>query len=78
VGAIMGSKNLKAIAVRGSKDLPVYDLKKLNIESNKAITYLKNHKFFKFWQEQGLMCVIDYANNMGILPTNNFRDGSFA
>ena len=78
VGAILGSKNLKAIVVRGSKDLPVYDLKKLNLETNKAITYLRNHKFFKLWQEQGLMCVIDYANNMGILPTHNFRDGSFA
>lgn len=78
VGAIMGSKNLKAIVVRGGKDLPVYDLKKLNLETNKALTYLKNHKFFRFWQEQGLMCVIDYANNMGILPTHNFRDGVFA
>ncbi|MFH0813220.1 MAG: aldehyde ferredoxin oxidoreductase family protein [Pseudomonadota bacterium] len=78
IGAIMGSKNLKAIVVRGGKDLPVYDLKKLNLETNKALTYLKNHKFFRFWQEQGLMCVIDYANNMGILPTHNFRDGVFA
>jgi len=78
IGAIMGAKNLKAIVVRGSKDLPVYDLQKLNTETGKALTYLKKHKFFKFWQEQGLMCVIDYANNMGILPTNNFRDASFA
>jgi len=78
IGAIMGAKNLKAIVVRGAKDLPVYDLQKLNIATNKASTYLRNHKFFKFWQEQGLMCVIDYANNVGILPTNNFRDASFA
>jgi len=78
IGAIMGAKNLKAIVVRGGKDLPVYDLQKLRTETDKALSYLKSHKFFKFWQEQGLMCVIDYANNIGILPTNNFRDGSFA
>jgi aldehyde:ferredoxin oxidoreductase len=78
IGAIMGAKNLKAIAVRGSKDLPVFDLKKLTRETEKALGYLKGHKFFRFWQEQGLMCVIDYANNSGILPTHNFRDGSFA
>ena len=78
IGAVMGAKNLKAIVVRGGKDLPVYDLPRLNTETNKALTYLKGHKFFKFWQEQGLMCVVDYANNIGILPTNNFRDGSFA
>ena len=78
IGAVMGSKNLKAIVVRGSKDLPVHDLNKLNEEAGKAFSYLRNHKFFKFWQEQGLMCVIDYADNMGILPTNNFRDASFS
>lgn len=77
IGAIMGAKNLKAIAVRGSKDLPVFDLKKLMKETEKALGYLRSHKFFRFWQEQGLMCVIDYANNSGILPTHNFRDGSF-
>ena len=78
IGAVMGSKNLKAIVVRGSKDLPVYDLERLNRETRKAMKYITNHKFFKIWQEQGLMCVIDYANNIGILPTNNFRDGSFS
>jgi len=26
IGAVMGSKNLKAIAVRGARDLPVHDL----------------------------------------------------
>ncbi|MBN2467958.1 MAG: aldehyde ferredoxin oxidoreductase family protein [Deltaproteobacteria bacterium] len=77
IGAVMGAKNLKAIVVRGSKDLPVYDLERLNQETCKAMSYIKNHKFFKLWQEQGLMCVIDYANNMGILPTHNFRDGAF-
>jgi len=78
IGAILGSKNIKAVAVRGSKDLPVCDLDKLNEETAKAHVYLRNHKFFKFWQEQGLMCVIDYADNMGILPTYNFRDSSFS
>jgi aldehyde:ferredoxin oxidoreductase len=78
IGAVMGAKNLKAIVVRGAKDLPVHDLQKLNKATKKATSYLRNHKFFKFWQEQGLMCVIDYANNVGILPTNNFRDAAFA
>ena len=30
IGTIMGSKNLKAIAVRGDRDLPVYDVKRLS------------------------------------------------
>ncbi|MCJ7605428.1 MAG: aldehyde ferredoxin oxidoreductase family protein [Dehalococcoidales bacterium] len=77
-GAILGSKNLKAIIIRGYQDLPVHDIESLAAESRKAYAYLKEHKFFSLWQEQGLMNVIEYANTKGILPTNNFRDSVFA
>ncbi|HUT67625.1 MAG TPA: aldehyde ferredoxin oxidoreductase family protein [Dehalococcoidales bacterium] len=77
-GAIMGSKNLKAIIVRGHEDLPVYDINGLAEEANKAYSYLREHKYFKLWQQQGLMNVIEYANEKGILPTHNFKDSVFA
>ena len=77
VGAVLGSKNLKAIAVRGSRDLPCHDLAGLMRESDKAYAYMAEHKFFKMWQREGLMNVMDYANSMGILPTHNFSDGNF-
>lgn len=77
MGAIMGSKNLKAVVIRGSDDLPVNDIQRLMEETQKANKYLKNHKFFKLWQEQGLMNVIQYANDIGILPTYNFKDACF-
>jgi aldehyde:ferredoxin oxidoreductase len=73
IGAVMGSKNLKAIAVRGSKDLPVYDLDELIEVTKEGYQTLKSHEYFRFWQEQGLMLVVDYANTMGILPTRNFQ-----
>jgi aldehyde:ferredoxin oxidoreductase len=76
-GAIMGSKNLKAIVVRGHQDIPVYDIRGLTAEANKAFKYLKEHKFYKLWQQQGLMNVIEYANEKGILPTYNFKDSVF-
>ena len=78
IGAIMGSKNLKAIAVRGHRDLPVYDMEGLTAEADKAYSYLKEHKFFKLWQQEGLMNVIEYANEKGILPSYNFKDSVFA
>ena len=77
MGAVMGSKNLKAIAVRGSCDLPVHDIAKLQAESLKAYNYMKGHPFFKLWQDEGLMNVMEYANSIGILPTHNFRTASF-
>jgi len=78
LGAIMGSKNLKAIVVRGQRDLPVYDVAGLVEEADKAFKYMKEHKYFKLWQQEGLMNVIEYANEKGILPTYNFKDSVFA
>jgi len=78
MGAIMGSKNLKAIVVRGQRDLPVYDLPGLVAEADRAYKYLREHKFFRMWQQEGLMNVIEYANSKGILPAYNFRDSVFA
>ncbi len=77
-GAILGSKNLKAIVVRGHQDLPVYDINGLMTEADKAYKYLKEHKYFKTWQQKGLMNVIEYANEKGILPAYNFKDTVFA
>jgi len=77
-GAIMGSKNLKAIVVRGHRDIPVYDINGLMAEADKAYKYLREHKYFKMWQQQGLMNVIEYANEKGILPSYNFKDSVFA
>jgi aldehyde:ferredoxin oxidoreductase len=77
MGAIFGSKNLKAIAVRGTKDLPVYDLDALVEISSKAFKSLSQSKLFEFWQRQGLMSVVDYANTAGIMPTYNFLDARF-
>jgi len=78
IGAVMGSKNLKAIVVRGHHDLPVFDMKGLMQETHKAVAYMTGHKYFRLWQQQGLMNVIDYANEKGILPTYNFKDTTFA
>jgi len=78
IGAIMGSKNLKAIVVRGYKDLPTYDISGLMAEADKAYKYMEEHKYFKMWQREGLMNVIEYANEKGILPAYNFKDSVFA
>ena len=78
IGAIMGSKNLKAIVVRGHRDLPVFDIEGLKQEAGKAYKYMQEHKFFKLWQQEGLMNVIEYANEKGILPAYNFKDSVFA
>ncbi len=78
IGAVMGAKNLKAIVARGGKDIPVADVAKMREVGDRGHAALRAHPLFEFWQQQGLMSVIDYANSMGFLPTRNFRDGPFA
>ena len=46
-------------------------------EAEKAYAYMRNHKYFKMWQREGLMMVMEYASAAGILPTHNFKDGTF-
>ena len=77
VGAVLGSKNIKAIAVRGSQDIPVADMDRLRKLSKAGFDSLRAHRLFEFWQQQGLMSVIDYVNNIGVMPTYNFQDGVF-
>jgi aldehyde:ferredoxin oxidoreductase len=74
IGTVMGSKNLKAIAVRGHQDIPVSNMEDVINISEKAYKELGEHVMMGMWQRQGLMGVIDYANERGILPTYNFRD----
>ncbi len=77
MGTALGSKNLKAIAIRGTKDLPVADMDGLMEISERAFGYLMEHPSLEAWQRQGLMMVIDYANTIGFLPTRNFSDAYY-
>ncbi len=77
MGAVLGAKNLKALVVRGSKDLPIFDVHGLLVEAEKAFAYMRNHKYFRMWQREGLMMVMQYASAVGILPTYNFKDATY-
>jgi len=77
MGALLGSKNLKAIAVRGGKALPVADVAALRLLTDRSLAELAAHPMFEFWQQQGLMSVVDYLNSAGGLPTRNFQQNVF-
>ncbi len=77
MGAVLGSKNIKAIAVRGGEDLPVADVAGLRLLTDRSLKELADHPLFEFWQQQGLMSVVDYLNTAGGLPTRNFQQNVF-
>jgi aldehyde:ferredoxin oxidoreductase len=75
LGAVMGSKNLKAIAVRGKKRVKVADgeaVKRLS----KALRDSYEEPYFSVGN-LGTARVTTMLSEQGILPTFNFREGSF-
>jgi len=78
VGAVMGSKNLKAVVVYGTKVPTMYDekgMKKLSLEISKEVGV--GIKAGSSLREYGTAYVPQVTNELGILPTRNFRSGQF-
>lgn len=77
MGTVMGSKKLKAIVVKGTKEIPAADsneLKKLGIDGFKDI---KEKPDYGTWMRQGTMLVHSWCQENSVLPTYNFREGQF-
>jgi aldehyde:ferredoxin oxidoreductase len=76
MGAVMGSKNLKAVAVRGSGSIQVHDLPKLLEfcnELNKRCQTGLTEKYRKY----GTPANVLVHQKLGCLPTRNFQEGSY-
>ncbi|MBI3630624.1 MAG: aldehyde ferredoxin oxidoreductase family protein [Candidatus Rokubacteria bacterium] len=75
LGAVMGAKRLKAVVVRGSK--PPVPIDKEG--AKRALVWFKEHydrakdRFHTLGSASGVLAL----EASGILPTRNFRDGSF-
>jgi len=77
LGAVMGSKNLKAIVVKGTREIPLADPKKFNEISRKAYEDILSKENYDFWIRQGTMATIEWSQANSVLPTMNFREGVF-
>lgn len=76
MGAVMGSKKLKAIAVHGTQKLKLADETRFMIEAKKAA-----QEAYGGWGERlhkhGTDGILDSLSESGRLPTKNFRQGTF-
>ena len=77
LGAVMGSKNLKAIAVRGSGEVQVADRRRFAAIMTEAFKKVINHESFGYTHRYGSMVVADPYNKIGALPGHNFTRGYF-
>lgn len=77
LGAVMGSKNLKAIAIKGTEGINFKDRKRILEISKWYSEYFKENPLSNGLHMYGTASVVEGANLSGILPTRNFRDGFF-
>ncbi len=75
VGAVMGSKNLKAVVVRGTKEVPQAEPDKLR-ESFKSATLTVKEKSAAF-MKYGTSMVVGITGKAGTIPTRNLQTGYF-
>ena len=73
VGAVMGSKNLKAIAVKGTQSIPVADLKAAYAKGKEAYRNVMAKPGFEGWTPEGTAGITNWTNEVGVFPTRNFQ-----
>ncbi|MCJ7611075.1 MAG: aldehyde ferredoxin oxidoreductase family protein [Candidatus Aminicenantes bacterium] len=72
-GTVMGSKRLKAIAVRGNKSLHVHNMAGLTKHVTDIIKRTQKHPNMEPWQKYGTAFFIRWSNDNGVMPTRNFQ-----
>ncbi len=77
LGAVLGSKNIKAIVVRGTRKPELYDPDAYRKAAVEAIRAVKASPNYGFWMRQGTMFTVEWAQEASVLPAYNFREGVF-
>jgi len=77
MGAVMGSKNLKAIAVHGKNEIPVFDLQAYKSLRSQANRKLRDDNEAQVFGELGTASGANYFEYLGEMPVKYFSQGSF-
>lgn len=77
MGAVMGSKRLKAVAVSGRQNVQLKDPEAVTRIAKWYASQVMVNPMSRLLYEMGTPAVLAPANAMGTLPTRNFREGAF-
>lgn len=75
LGAVMGAKNLKAIAVKGNGKIPLADAAVYNALRSSANKVLKGENESRVLHDLGTSSVTDYADYLGSMPKMYYHLG---
>ena len=77
VGAVMGSKNLKAVVSRGTMEIPIANPEEYRAEAKQRFEWV-NQSILKMTLEvYGTATMVDLVNVKGGIPTKNWQTGVF-
>ncbi len=77
LGAVMGSKNLKALVIKGTGSIPNFNDDRVKELGRKGYEEIKGKESYDFWVRQGTMQAFDWCNENACLPSYNFREGVY-
>ena len=77
MGAVMGSKNLKAVVFAGTGEFPFAypkEMQEIGAEGYREVLTKPN---YAFWKRQGTMSTVEWSQENSVLPTRNYSEGVF-
>jgi len=77
LGAVMGSKKLKAIAVKGTKSIDLYNKEKINQVTKNITKRIMDNPLSRSLRELGTPAVVRSFYEAGCLPSYNWTTGNF-
>ena len=77
IGAVMGSKNLKAVVFEGSGYMQAAHPDELKDLGASAYRELLTKPNYGFWKRQGTMDTVEWCQENSTLPTRNYREAVF-
>jgi aldehyde:ferredoxin oxidoreductase len=77
LGAVFGSKNLKALVVSGKHSLPVADKRAFRLIYDEIFKEVTQTELMKKYHELGTAMNVNPLNQIGGLPTRNLTSGRF-
>lgn len=76
-GAVMGSKNLKAVVIRGTQEITYDNPEKFKKAVKKAVKITNKNDLIPLRRKYGTPLWVNPVNEGKLLPTRNFSHGSF-
>ncbi|MFZ5909989.1 MAG: aldehyde ferredoxin oxidoreductase family protein [Chloroflexota bacterium] len=77
MGAVMASKNLRAVVVRGTKKPAIFDPKALTALNRTGPKAIPENGDMDGLAKFGTAVVVLFNNSIGTLPTRNYNEGQF-